>query len=352
MNNVMGHVNNVCWLGGTMLHTLTVCKAYPEFKHIVYYVHEGADERMYRMLTDAGVETRLLVNKTLRRRDIAADDPAIVILNNTGGKFVEGEWPFDWLREWPLVFFHHGPTHPVFRADLDIFNSRHLYETRFARCRGQMEAVRFVGSYIDTEEFRPNVGKWMPDRVTIGKLARDQKVKFPPMLARVLESVENAVGFNRVSFEMVGASKYWPKLGEKLTVYQAPDFGSSPAADFYRRWDIFAYATTDDYTETWGRVITEAMACGLPIVAEKKGAIPEQIEHGVDGLLVDMQSSNRILDFTAHLVHLVKDSKARKVLGDNAREKAVREFSIPALRRKTIDALMGVMAGIRIESEA
>jgi glycosyltransferase involved in cell wall biosynthesis len=363
MNNVMVHVNNVCWLGGTMLHTLTVCKAYPEFKHVVYYVHRGANKQMHALLTEAGVETRLLVNRTLHRADIASLDPALVILNNTSSKFVEGEWPHDWLREWPTIYYHHSPVSPIIPADLDIFNSRHLYK-RFENCRERMQAVRFIGSYINTDEFEARRPRRSTDgRVVIGKLASDQKVKFPPVLPRVLERIEDIHGPGKVAFEIVGGSKYYPKLGERLTVYQAPDFGSSSAPDFYARWDVLLYVTTDDYTETWCRVITEAMASGLAIVAENKGAIPEQIDHGEEGLLIPRSVAGNGVSqedadlhwesaYVTALDDLVYHASARRALGENAREKAVREFSIPAFRRKTIDALMGVMAGIRIESEA
>jgi glycosyltransferase involved in cell wall biosynthesis len=366
MNNVMVHVNNVCWLGGTMLHTLTVCKAYPEFRHVVYYVHSGASPQMVAMLKEAGVETRILIDKKLRcDEDIAPLDPALVILNNTPGAFIEGVYPFSWLRAWPTVFYHHGPTHPVIPCDLDIFNSRHLYETRYTKCRAPMTAVRFVGSYVDADLFakavrpRPRTDQ----RVKIGKLASDQDVKFPSMIPRIFKRVEKVLGHNKVSFDIVGGSKYYPKLGNDLVVYQAPDFGSRPVQDFYADWDILLYITTDNYAETWCRVITEAMASGLAIVAEHKGAIPEQITHGEEGLLVkphlpgasvsqadaDIRCETTYVNF---LVDLAQSASRCRTLGENAREKAVREFSFPAFRRKTIDALMGVMAGIRIESEA
>jgi glycosyltransferase involved in cell wall biosynthesis len=34
-------------------------------------------------------------------------------------------------------------------------------------------------------------------------------------------------------------------------------------------------------------VMIESMACGTPVIATRHGAVPEVIEHGVSGLIVD-----------------------------------------------------------------
>jgi len=349
MSNVMLHVNNVCWLGGTMFHTLTVCKAYPEFKHIVYYVHSAnVNAEMLQLLKEAGVDARPIPgNGKISEHLFGQHDPALVILNNTGGKFINGSPPFDWLRKWPTVFYHHGPTWPLIHTDVDIFNSRHLYETRYTNCRESMQAVRFVGSYIDTDRFNTARRPRAHDGSTvIGKLASDQAVKFPPNLPKIIRQVDDTYG-EPVSYEIVGGRKYYPKFSYRYPTYVAPDFGSKPAPDFYASWDILLYLTTPEYTETWCRVVTEAMASGLAIVAEKKGAIPEQIDHGDNGFLCETDD-----EFVDCCVKLADDPEFRYQMGMAARDKACREFSIPAFRRKTIDMFMRLMARLPVESEA
>jgi glycosyltransferase involved in cell wall biosynthesis len=42
-----------------------------------------------------------------------------------------------------------------------------------------------------------------------------------------------------------------------------------------------------DWPEPFGLVVIEAMACGTPVIAWRRGAVPEIIDHGVSGLLVD-----------------------------------------------------------------
>ncbi len=42
-----------------------------------------------------------------------------------------------------------------------------------------------------------------------------------------------------------------------------------------------------DWEEPFGMVVIEALACGTPVVAMRRGAMPELIEHGVTGFLAD-----------------------------------------------------------------
>jgi glycosyltransferase involved in cell wall biosynthesis len=42
-----------------------------------------------------------------------------------------------------------------------------------------------------------------------------------------------------------------------------------------------------DWPEPFGLVMIEAMACGTPVIAYEAGSVPEVIEHGVNGFLVD-----------------------------------------------------------------
>jgi glycosyltransferase involved in cell wall biosynthesis len=50
-----------------------------------------------------------------------------------------------------------------------------------------------------------------------------------------------------------------------------------------------------DWEEPFGLTAVEAMACGTPVIATRMGAMPEIIEHGVSGLLVDGDESPEIV---------------------------------------------------------
>ena len=45
-----------------------------------------------------------------------------------------------------------------------------------------------------------------------------------------------------------------------------------------------------DWEEPFGMVMIEALACGTPVVAMNRGAVPEIIEHGVNGFIADTEA--------------------------------------------------------------
>ena len=90
--------------------------------------------------------------------------------------------------------------------------------------------------------------------------------------------------------------------------------------DYCLAADIFVYAST---TETQGLVLTEAKACGLPVVAVFGGGISDVIESGLDGYLVP---GNQEM-FVEHVLRLLREKQLRKDMGNKGREDSHLRFS-------------------------
>jgi glycosyltransferase involved in cell wall biosynthesis len=54
-----------------------------------------------------------------------------------------------------------------------------------------------------------------------------------------------------------------------------------------------------DWPEPFGMVLIEAMACGTPVIAYPMGSVPEIVEHGVNGFIVD--GISEAVDAVRHL---------------------------------------------------
>jgi glycosyltransferase involved in cell wall biosynthesis len=63
------------------------------------------------------------------------------------------------------------------------------------------------------------------------------------------------------------------------------EIGDAEKADFLGNAAALVFPI--DWPEPFGLVMIEAMACGTPVIAFRCGAVPEIIEHGVSGFIVD-----------------------------------------------------------------
>lgn len=73
----------------------------------------------------------------------------------------------------------------------------------------------------------------------------------------------------------------------------------------YREADIFVLPSLSEGTP---RVLWEAMAAGLPIVATRVGGVPEIIQHGETGLLVSPRSAQQL---AASIRRMIEDEELR-----------------------------------------
>ena len=79
------------------------------------------------------------------------------------------------------------------------------------------------------------------------------------------------------------------------------------------------------WEEVFGWMIAEAMAHGKPVVATRVGGIPELIEDGVSGYLVDRGDAEAA---SARLIELLSKPELRESLGQAAREKVFSRFDL------------------------
>lgn len=105
------------------------------------------------------------------------------------------------------------------------------------------------------------------------------------------------------------------------------------------------YAMTDIVVmpskyEGFGRVLVEAMAHGVPVVAFRVGGIPEVVEDGRQGVLVEPQDIGAMGDAVAALL---KDDARRRQMGAAGRDRA-KHFSLQS-HVQAVDAVYRNLTG-------
>jgi len=124
---------------------------------------------------------------------------------------------------------------------------------------------------------------------------------------------------------------------------ELPDafFAGHQTGDDLARWyasgDVFVFPST---TETFGNVILEAQASGLPAVVVDRGGPPDLVEDGVTGLVA---RANDPADFAAKVEMLATDAAARRRMGCRAREAAA-ERDWNAINGRLLESYRRVVA--------
>ena len=136
--------------------------------------------------------------------------------------------------------------------------------------------------------FRPEPGKYL---AFLGRLAPEKRVDRSIAIAqrlgmeiKIAAKVDPA---DREYFEAVIA----PLLREPLVEYVG-EIGEREKNEFLGQ--AYALLFPIDWPEPFGLVMAEAMACGTPVIAYRRGSVPEVIDEGVTGFIVhDLEGAVR-----------------------------------------------------------
>src|SRR5208282_1906735 len=87
-----------------------------------------------------------------------------------------------------------------------------------------------------------------------------------------------------------------PALDDRSVIYRGPLGG---AVRTKALGSARALLHLINFDEPFGLSVVEALACGTPVIASNRGSMPELIDHGVTGFLVD--SVDEAMDAIGHI---------------------------------------------------
>jgi glycosyltransferase involved in cell wall biosynthesis len=196
----------------------------------------------------------------------------------------------------------------------------------------QKIVVRYLG--IDNQRFRPShaakaelIDKYnvRADELVLSTVSYLRPFKNPQVLVE---------GCKELKERNVPARLFVAGDGEMLTSLK--ELSRNLGVDEHIHWlgnvadpkpllqasDLFLLASTG---EAFGLVLTEAMACGVPVVGTRSGSLPEVIAEGKTGLLVPPHDAKGL---ASAIESLSKDVRLRRAMAENCVARVKEHFTV------------------------
>ena len=198
-----------------------------------------------------------------------------------------------------------------------------------------LERVKKISPALDLSRYDPR-GKFKdmrsffgiePKEVVIGMIARFQKYRRTAVFLEAVKRITKE--FPNLKILLVGRSSQieqsviqpMKQLGvEKWVVlggYQTKDYLDTLAC-----MDIFVFLMAG--SDGTARALREAMAMGKPVIVANRGMLPELVEDGISGLVVN-DTADELARAALRLLH---DPGLRELLGRRAYQKAHQDFQL------------------------
>jgi len=198
-----------------------------------------------------------------------------------------------------------------------------------ASTRGQLiskglavEKVKPLPRWVDTGVFAPSKREkafWKRHGINnelillyVGRISREKNLE---LLAAAFKEVTD--GGVSSTLAIVGDGPYRKELESELAGYRAVFSGFLSGRELsaaYASSDVFVFPST---TDTFGNVVLEAQASGLPVIVSDSGGPQELMVNGSTGLVVKSDSRKALVDA---MRRLIQDRTMRNAMSINARE--------------------------------
>jgi glycosyltransferase involved in cell wall biosynthesis len=161
------------------------------------------------------------------------------------------------------------------------------------------------------------------DEVVIGHLANNSREKGTVDLLKAAERAwQRSARFRLVLAgpEMPNFKAFWRSYRAADRVQRLGVLDDRQKRDFFAGLDVFALPSRSD---SFGLVLLEAWANGLPNVAYRGGGVADVIRHEEDGLLVECGDLSGL---AAELMRLADDRDLRGRFGTTGQQRLARDF--------------------------
>lgn len=327
--------DNVEEMEGFTVHNLFINRDTPRIKHLFYirrvreYVRKLHAEHTFDVLHWHDLTPNCWTTRALRK------DLPLVWTNHTSN-YLEMYETSSGRRKIRLFLGH---------ADAIISPSHELYEKSTATGIAPSRNV-YIPNGVDAAKFHPGNSFGVidkdygldPGRPVVICPRRLEPKNGVEYFIRAIPHVRTQVP--DVQFLIVGGGfpderkRFEAMLDEFNQSHDVFFTGNVPNTAMPLFYALSTIATLPSLMEATSISGLEAMASGLPLVGTNVGGIPEIIEDGVSGILVDPRSPEQLAE---QYVRLLKSKALRDELGAGARKRVEEVFAWPEISRRTVD---------------
>lgn len=234
----------------------------------------------------------------------------------------------------PFVTTLHSSIPPDFPYLADAFRAQSYVSISDAQriLAPQLHYVATVHHGIDTDAFMPRTEGEGNGFVFLGTLSKNKGIDVAVRTAHALNKPLVIAGEIREDDRAFLEEEVFPLVdGERIRFVGEVDHTEKAA--LLRAADALLFPT--QWNEAFGLVMIEALACGTPVVALHHGAVPEVLQDGVTGYIVDDEAS---FVKVASRVHTLSRTSCRK--------DAEQRFDLSVMAQKYVDIYRKIISSV------
>jgi glycosyltransferase involved in cell wall biosynthesis/peptidoglycan/xylan/chitin deacetylase (PgdA/CDA1 family) len=181
---------------------------------------------------------------------------------------------------------------------------------------------------VDPNFFVPSSERGSNTILYVGSTSKHDLHKGLKYLLEALAQILKISSNREIKLVVVGGgtnSDYFIDLANKLNIQASVIFtGPQVGKQLLNQYHRASLLVLPSLNESFGMVILEAMACGLPVVATNVGSIPKLVENGETGFIVPPQDPGALAE---KILLLLSDQRQSEAFAKAGRTKAGRNFS-------------------------
>ncbi len=204
-----------------------------------------------------------------------------------------------------------------------IYNNSEHYRQQWAHRNIIPAKLKILPRGLDTDRFHPSKGRpdffaptgVSPDAVKLLYVGRISVEKDLDVIVRAHDTLTGRNDLPPWNLIFIGEGPYLDELRRKLpkAVFAGALHGED-LATAYASADIFLFPST---TDTFGNVVIEAQASGLPTIVSDLGGPKDLVEEGVNGYITPALNDRA---FAVAMARLIGDPALREKMGRKARQ--------------------------------